>query len=61
MVSVCFFDHTLRRKECGGDNYLLELEHEESRDVVHNGGVSVVEALEPLVVLVRHHLPLHLA
>jgi hypothetical protein len=43
----------------GGDDELLEQEHEEGGDAVHRGGVGVVEAVGALVVLVRHHLPLH--
>ena len=42
----------------GGDDGLLEQEHEQGGDAVHRGGVGVVEAVGAVVVLVRHHLPL---
>jgi hypothetical protein len=42
----------------GGDDGLLEQEHEEGGDAVDRGGVGVVEAVGAVVVLVRHHLSL---
>jgi hypothetical protein len=43
----------------GGDDELLEQEHQDGADAVHRGGVDVVEAIGAVVVLVRHHLALH--